>query len=423
MFSLRNPIVTLALLTGSFFAGTAALFPHEDSSLDGPAPLPYAVQEVETGWKIRVVREMPETVSSLAMVPDTNPSGGGALYVGTDGAKGGVYRFDVSFLNGMITIGEGLGDSIEFGTCSVNSLALHDIDHDGIAELLATTCQILPIGRPRLYVWSMPGGSNPVPQSMTRPAIASSWSHGLGFARSDTSDAEEIFTTFCGHGEIVAYQPVRGRTAEGLTYETMAWKQVGQLPASGEQTVTADVDNDGREELCLAVGFSLGKAAIHTYAVDSKCPELQLKTVINEQGRFGNVRFVIGDLSGDGTRDLVAWWCTDIAGGDAEVIRYHLGPEGVRRRTVLGKGAAADLFPTDGQMALMDMNRDGRPEVWSTTGSGNLWRYDPAQAPRLTRVLHFDGGLGPILGGSTAPKVPARLFVGQGRHVLQIQAA
>ena len=38
---------------------------------------------------------------------------------------------------------------------------------------------------------------------------------------------------------------------------------------------------------------------------------------------------------GDGTQDLVAWWCTDTNGGECEVIRYHLGPEGVRRRIVL----------------------------------------------------------------------------------------
>src|SRR5262249_52966170 len=155
----------------------------------------------------------------------------GKVYVGTT-PGGGVYCFNLMAPQTYLSIDEGLGDLIHFGWCDVNSLAIRDLDRDGIPELLATTSQAVPRGRPRLYVWSL---SYPHALMDVRgPNIESSWSHGFGFLESPGVATGSTYVTFCGHGEIVEYRLVSGKDESGFTEETLRWKKVGQLPASGE---------------------------------------------------------------------------------------------------------------------------------------------------------------------------------------------
>ncbi len=255
---------------------------------------------------------------------------------------------------------------------------------------------------------------------MARPDIRSSWSHGLGFLPRGDSGAESLFLTFCGYGEVVEYDYKPSTSPGGFQGAALAWKQVGQLPASGEWSQSADLDNDGRTDVCLATGYAEHKAAIQSYYSPSRGADLVLGHEINEQRRFANVKFLVGDLRGDGTNDLVAWWSTDhLYGGDCEVTRYHLGPEGVRSREVIARGKSDLLWPGDGQTALLDMDQNGHPEVWFAASSGNLWRYDPTQATALARVLTCSS-LGPIAGGMLPNSSRPALIVGRGRELLRL---
>src|SRR5262249_22831084 len=149
---------------------------------------------------------------------------------------------------------------------------------------------------------------------------------------------------------------------------------VARLPHSGEWIQAADVDNDGHAEICVATGYAEGGAAILVYASDAPGATLRVEHRIDESGRFGNVRFLPGDLRGDGPQALGAWWCTDhLYGGDCEVIHYRLGPAGVLERRILGRDVAAKLWPDDGQATLADTDGDRRPEVWFCTKAGRLW--------------------------------------------------
>jgi hypothetical protein len=158
------------------------------------------IQHIDRLYKLEFLREMPEGVTALAVASGQPTDTDGKVFVGT-GPVGGVYRVDVRSPNVYTAIGEGLGDYIRFGTCEVNSLAIRDLDRDGVPELLATTSQINPRGRPRLYAWSL---SRPVAiRGVTRPDISSSWSHGIGFLESSLEAPPSVFVTYCGHGEII----------------------------------------------------------------------------------------------------------------------------------------------------------------------------------------------------------------------------
>jgi hypothetical protein len=362
---------------------------------------------------------MPENVSALTVASD--PSADldlrGKVFVGTT-PVGGIYAVNLMTSLTYLSIGEGLGDSLRFGLCDVNSLAIRDLDRDGVPELLATTSQAVPRGRPRLYVWSLAHPHAMI--DMIRPAIESSWSHGIGFLERLDASAVSIYVTFCGRGEILEYRLTRGTDEAGFAGETLRWKQVGQLPASGEWVQSSDVDHDGQTEVCVATGYAPGRAAIHIYAGDQPGATLQLEQVIDEAGRFANVRFIADPTSGNGVPYLIAWWCPELDGGESAVIRYRLGPGCIRERTVIGRGTGELYWPRDGQIAVMDLDGDGSREVWFANTAGGLWRLDATQSWAPLRVAQVKGGFGPIAAAAATPTTPAALLVGLGPSVLRL---
>ena len=369
--------------------------------------------------QMQVLRELPERVTALATYhsPDRRRE---EVFVGT-GGSGGVFRFLAYQPSEILeAIALGLGDRVKFGTCEVSSLAACDLNQDGTPELLAETSQIHPRGRPRLYAWSL--GSYPTLLGVARPDIKSSWSHGLGFVFTAHQNYPSVFSTFCGYGEIVEYHLTKDTNSSGFQMDGISWRQVGQLPTSGEHAVAADADNDGQTDLCVASGYSLGGAAIRIYEIGPDGVEPQPRHLIDESERFGNVRFLVGDLATDGTRELVAWWISDLSGGDCEIVRYHLGADGLRNRTVIARGDGAMLWPLDGQMAQADIDDDGNPEVWFLTGSGNLWRYQPNESPPVTRVSFIGGSGGPLAASAPAAGERQCLYLGRDRSVLQVQS-
>jgi hypothetical protein len=417
MIPIRRALLITLVAAVAIWGRSVAIFSRGSVATAPPTSLEGKIQDLDRGYKLEVLREMPEEVTALTVSAGQPPEQAGKVFVGTR-PVGGVYTFNVMTPSSYISIAEGLGDYIRYGICEVNSLAINDLDRDGIPELLATTSQVVPRGRPRLYVWSL---SYPTAlRSMTRPDIRSSWSHGIGFLESSGAPSLSTYVTFCGYGEIVEYQLASSTNASGFAEETLGWKKVGQLPVSGEWIQSNDVDQDGRTELCAATGYAPGKAAIHIFAGDRPGADLLLEQVIDEAGRFCNVRFLVGDTRGDGVEDLVAWWCQGLDGGDSEVIRYRLGPGGIRERTVLAQGTGELFWPKDGQMAVMDLDADGHPEIWFANTAGGLWRFDESQSPTMTRIAQVKGEFGPITPAPATPSSPRSLLVGLGRSVLRL---
>jgi hypothetical protein len=417
MLPIRRTILIAAIAAVVLWGRSVAIFSRGSMSTAAPRSLEREIQDIDPRYRLEILREMPEEITALTVSSGQPLNLTGKVFVGTK-PIGGVYSFNIMAPNSFFTVGEGLGDYIRSGMCDVNSLAIRDLDRDGIPELLATTSQIIPRGRPRLYAWSL---SYPhVLRCMTRPNIRSSWSHGIGFLESKNAHSLSTYVTFCGYGEILEYQFVSGTNDSGFAEDSFRWKQVGQLPVSGEWIQSIDVDHDGQAEICVATGFAPGKAAIHIYEADRPGATLRLEQVIEEAGRFCNVRFLVGDTRGDGVQDVVAWWCREFHGGDSEVVRYRLGPEGIRSRTVLAQGTGELFWPKDGQMTVMDLDGDGYPEIWFANTAGGLWRYDDSHSPPLARIVQIQGEFGPIAPAPATPLTPPALLVAWGRSVLKV---
>lgn len=388
-----------------------------------------AIQQLSAGWTLLPVQKFSDKVSALASSLDTMGDFGDRVFVGTQ-PHGSIFSFNIYSPNGLsLEVASGLGDAVEYGHCIVSHLAVHDMDHDGVPELLASTSQVLPAGRPRLYAWrlNMPSMT---PLGMARPDIASHWSHGIGFASQggsasktpSESESDGAFITFCGLGEVVEYRLTSTKSDTGFATQALGWKVVGQLPASGEWSQSDDIDGDGQIDICLATGYAENKAAIHVYRVNAPGEALALSLEIDEDDRFANVRFISADLHNDGTRDLIAWWQTDhIYGGECEMISYRVGPKGVQSRKVIATGHAGDLQPDDGQYQVADIDGDGQPELWFATGAGKLMRYLPGNPSGPECMLELKGGIGPVTAGPLDRTGNRTLYLGWGNYVAQFK--
>ena len=423
VFVVAGLLAGLSIWTIAFPSAENLLAPTMQSSMPAEDPLwSMASCQLEPGWAVKPIHRFPAPINSLLAPPVNDSSSKGEIYVGTSQA-GGVYRLNPNFPKVAMTISHSLGESKTHGECWVNRLAVQDIDGDGIKELIASTSQVMPRGRPNFYVWSLES-TIPVFHSIARPHIQSSWSHGLGFLPRNDSHGDSMFVTYCGFGEIVEYQYEQGRDANGFRGDELSWKQVGNLESSGEGCQTADLDNDEIPEICLATGYGENKAKIQSFTSAARGATLKLNQSITENYRFSNVQFIVGDMRGDGTNDVVAWWCSDhIHGGACEVIRYHVNSKGIQDRTVIAQGKARSLFPGDGQTLLLDLDNNGFNEVWFASKDGILWRYDPRSTPSLTRVLKGPPHLGPIAAWckEKSSTEPPSLFLGWGRDLIKLE--
>jgi hypothetical protein len=367
-------------------------------------------------WTVDFIRELPDRLTALHTIAEPGRNAE-QIYIGTGGI-GGVYRVvrgGASYLTTTKTIASGLGDDQKYCTCDVNRIAVRDLDCDGVDELIVETSQILPRGRPRLYVWEL--RNPPVLRGFARPEIESSWGHGLGFLQRAEGRPDHVISTYCGFGEVVEYQLTSTDSSDGFRHESVGWRQLGRLPASGEGVQLADADNDGVVEICLATGYKLHEAAIQIHSITEKSLSEQPDLVINEGGRFGTVKFMVGSLTDDGEQEMFVWWCSGLGDGETEFFRYTLGSEGIVSRTQVAAGTSDQLWPIDGQMTFADLNRDGSSEVWFATASGRLWRYDAASQPStLDLICQITSGIGPITAGAGADR-PC-LYIGSGSNLL-----
>lgn len=416
-WSSRTTIAAI-LLTGSLGAAVAKQAWHDGAGNRKGVEWDPVVKALNSGWTPRPVKQMPAPVNSLLVDGDPRSDTAGYVFAGLVGS-GDIHRFSpLSKVGASLPVATGLGDEIRFGKCYVNRMEFLDLDGDGRRALLASTSQPLPQGRPRLCAWSV-NGPQLLPRGIARPEIRSNWSHAIGVHPRGHGEPVSLFVTFCGFGEIVEYRSDAGSTDDGFHHEALNWKQVGQLPASGEWLQVADADNDGRPEVCVATGYAANRAAIMIYASDSPGSQLRQVRRIDEGNRFGNVRFVVTRLDGE-KREILAWWMTGPDSGNCELIRYRLGPGGVEKRAVIALAKSEALWADDGKFLADDLDSDGRPEVWYSTSDQSIWRYDPGRSVLPERVVQASEPLGPIASGPISRDMSdqRRLYIGSGPNVL-----
>jgi hypothetical protein len=92
----------------------------------------------------------------------------------------------------------------------------------------------------------------------------------------------------------------------------------------------------------------------------------------------------------------------------------------IRERMVIAQGTGELYRPKDGQIAMMDLDGDGCPEVWFANTARGLWRLDATRSQASARIAQIRGGFGPIAAATATASTPAAPLVGLGRWVLRL---
>jgi len=244
------------------------------------------------------------------------------------------------------------------------AVKVRDLNHDGRNEILVGTGQETG-GTAFLYVMQMERDT--LKQlAMSRPECnSSSYTHNLAVHDLDGDGVDEVVSAYCGGGEIIRYD------AEP-SLQTITARKLHQLSGSGEESLIADVDNDGRVEYIACNAFRDEKARVEIFEWDSQ-GELVLPPRIVLDGFDGQKCFyasaMIGDVDNDGQNELIVGWKRKQNINQATVLGYRVTDQAIPAYTFAYEDEELDLGYFEKMMAIGDADNDGANElVISTRG-------------------------------------------------------
>lgn len=278
------------------------------------------------------------------------------------------------------------------------SVRVTDLNGDGQNEMVLGTGQE-GAGTAFFYVLAT-DGKTLTSRTACRPehCNSSGYTHSFGIHDLDGDGLKEVLAAYCGGGEIIRYDV-------NTTLDTIEARKIHHLSGSGEETILADVDNDGALELIVANGFRAGAARAEIFEFDSQ-GELAAEPRLVVEGYEGNpcfyVSILVGDVDSDGKNEMVLGWKKEQKTNLATLIAYRVG-ESIEPAYVFEKDTPdLDMTYFEKMMAVADLDKDGRNELFvSTRGDnvsefitsehlGHVFRYEIQQDGAVTRELVAD---------------------------------
>ncbi|NOY59051.1 MAG: VCBS repeat-containing protein [Calditrichaeota bacterium] len=241
-----------------------------------------------------------------------------------------------------------------------------DLNHDGKNEIILGTGQETG-DTARFYVFETDGSKITKKISVQPGCNKSSYTHDFAIYDLDKDGMPEVISAYCGGGEIIRYDADKRLTS-------IEARKLYQLSGSGEESMIADVDNDGQVEYITSNSFRAGKASVEIFEFDEH-GDLVLPPRVVIDGFDGKKCFyaslVIGDVDNDGQNELIVGWKRKQNINKATVLGYRVSDKAVPIYTFANEDKDLDMAYFEKMMAVADANNDGKNELVISTRGDN----------------------------------------------------
>lgn len=278
------------------------------------------------------------------------------------------------------------------------SVKVADLNGDGKNEVVLGTGEEKG-GTAILYVMQTDGMKMQRKLECRPKENTSSFTHNLAIRDIDGDALKEIISAYCGYGEIMRYD-VDAKIAQ------IEARKIHQLSGSGEESLLADVDNDGQVEYLIANGFRDGKARLEIFELkpDGEL-EAEPRVVIDgfDHTPCFYVSLQVGDVDNDGKNELIAGWKRSQKVNKTTLIGYRVETEAKPVYTFEQETEELDMGYFEKMMSIADVDNDDKNElVLSTRGDnqsenigsqhlGRVYEYRIVQGkPERTQLLDFN---------------------------------
>ena len=242
-----------------------------------------------------------------------------------------------------------------------------DLNGDGINEIILGTGQETG-GTAYLYI-KQTDGNQITKKLFSRPECnKSSYTHNLAFYDLDQDGLLEVISAYCGGGEIIRYD-----VDEDIS--TIKAQKLHQLSGSGEESMIADVDNDGNVEYITSNSFRKNAAKVEIFEFDIN-GNLIIPPRIIIDGYDGKKCFyaslIVGDVDNDNLNELIVGWKQEQKVNKGTVLGYKVENEAKPVYTFAYEDEELDMSYFEKMMAVADANNDGENELVLSTRGDNM---------------------------------------------------
>ncbi len=323
------------------------------------------VAELAAGWEGEVIGSSTESyVGWDVEIGDADSDGDNEiLTTGCPGSQLNMYKLEEGEWKNTL-LAENLAKTFPGMGLAVKIV---DLDGNGSNEIILGTGQE-GVGTAIFYTFRIEDNQLDT-LSISRPDFnKSGYTHNLAPYDIDGDGMLEVISAYCGHGEIIRYDYEVG-------LKEIRARKIHQLSGSGEESLIADVDNDGFVEYITSNSFRKEDAKVEIFEFDA-AGELILPPRLVIDGYDGKRCFyasvIIGDVDNDSNNELVIGWKQDQNINRGTILGYQVGEEVEKKYTFAYEDKDLDLSYFEKMMVIADADNDGKNELLVSTRGDNL---------------------------------------------------
>ncbi len=245
-----------------------------------------------------------------------------------------------------------------------------DLNNDGKNEIILGTGQ--EHGGTAWFYLLQTDGKILTKKLALRPDYnTSSFTHNFAIKDLDGDGLNEVISAYCGGGEIIRYDIDR-------ELNQIESRKIHHLSGSGEESMIADVDNDGEQEYLTSNSFRHKAAKVEIYEFD-ETGELVIPARIILEGFDGRGCFyaslTVGDVDNDGSNELIVGWKEEQKINKGTVLGYKVDSTACKVYTFAHQDETLDLSYFEKMMEIADVDNDGKNELVLSTRGDNVSEF------------------------------------------------